>query len=415
MKFTKIFSLVALAHLALFLVLVQPGCQSIERAWEEQSTARETVEVEDQDRVPTERRERDIPSDFNRGVGFPDGTSTAMRARPMRPGTGPTVSGRDAPPSDILNAGVGAPDFTDFVETDTDWDTGPDWDAEPSPGHQVDGRTHTVARGESLWSIAQNHGVSFQALLDANRMDRETRLRVGQEIIVPGGGGAVRADRADPRPVESGAEYTVARGDTLSHIAQRHGTSVSAIRQANQLSGDTIRVGQTLVIPGAEETVAPRRTETTERPRAAPGSPPEGYTGVHVVERGEFPATIAAQYGMRTNELLEINRISDPRRMRVGQELWVRDTSGAEGEPTRESPKLRDEAPTEPTPRERTAPETPAEEPDERAPVILGDDRPVRIIESDETDFDDFGFGEDDLIDLEGDLPVIEAERVEED
>lgn len=408
MKFTKIFSLVALAHLALFLILVQPGCQSIERAWEEQSTARETVEVAEQDRVPTERRERDIPSDFNRGVGFPDGTATAMRARPMRPGTERTVSEREAPPPDILNAGVGAPDFSDLVEMDSDWES------EPAPGSQVEGRTHTVARGESLWSISRNYGVSFQALLDANRMDRNTRLRVGQEIIVPRGGDPVRADRADPAPVEPGAEYTVARGDTLSHIAQRHGTSVSAIRQANQLTGDTIRVGQTLVIPGAGEAVPPRRTETTQRTRTAPGTPPEGYTGVHVVERGEFPATIAAQYGMRTNELLEINQISDPRRMRVGQELWVRDTTGVEGEPSRESPKLRDEASAETTPRERAAEETPAAEPDERAPVILEDDRPVRIIESDEADFEDFGFGEDDLLDLEGDLPVIEAERVEE-
>lgn len=43
--------------------------------------------------------------------------------------------------------------------------------------------------------------------------------------------------------------YTVAGGDTLYRIGQRHGTTVNAIKSANGLSGDTIRIGQTLMIP----------------------------------------------------------------------------------------------------------------------------------------------------------------------
>lgn len=43
--------------------------------------------------------------------------------------------------------------------------------------------------------------------------------------------------------------YTVASGDTLYGISRKHGSSVSAIKSANGLSGDTIRIGQKLVIP----------------------------------------------------------------------------------------------------------------------------------------------------------------------
>lgn len=43
--------------------------------------------------------------------------------------------------------------------------------------------------------------------------------------------------------------HVIARGDTLSEIAQRYNTSAAAIRSANQLRGDNIRVGQTLSIP----------------------------------------------------------------------------------------------------------------------------------------------------------------------
>jgi N-acetylmuramoyl-L-alanine amidase len=43
--------------------------------------------------------------------------------------------------------------------------------------------------------------------------------------------------------------HVISRGDTLSEIAERYNVSTSAIRAANKLSGDRIRVGQTLRIP----------------------------------------------------------------------------------------------------------------------------------------------------------------------
>ena len=42
----------------------------------------------------------------------------------------------------------------------------------------------------------------------------------------------------------------IARGDTLSELAQRYQVSTAAIRQANQLENSTLRVGQVLRIPG---------------------------------------------------------------------------------------------------------------------------------------------------------------------
>lgn len=47
------------------------------------------------------------------------------------------------------------------------------------------------------------------------------------------------------------AEHTVSRGDTLSVIANRYGVSVASLREANQLGGDQIRIGQTLKVPAA--------------------------------------------------------------------------------------------------------------------------------------------------------------------
>ncbi len=46
-----------------------------------------------------------------------------------------------------------------------------------------------------------------------------------------------------------GRRYVIAGGDTLVDIAKRHSVSLSSLRTANNLTGDTIRVGQVLTIP----------------------------------------------------------------------------------------------------------------------------------------------------------------------
>jgi LysM repeat protein len=59
----------------------------------------------------------------------------------------------------------------------------------------------------------------------------------------------VAKPKPKPAPKPASVTYTVKKGDTLSGIASRHGTSVSAIRSANGISGSIIRPGQRLRIP----------------------------------------------------------------------------------------------------------------------------------------------------------------------
>ena len=51
-------------------------------------------------------------------------------------------------------------------------------------------------------------------------------------------------------PATSGtSSHTVRKGDTLYNLSRRYGTTVSAIRQSNGISGDLIRIGERLRIP----------------------------------------------------------------------------------------------------------------------------------------------------------------------
>ncbi len=93
---------------------------------------------------------------------------------------------------------------------------------------------HVVRAGESLYSIAQDYGVSLARLMADNQLPDPTRLAVGQTIVV--------------RYPE--AVYTVQPGDTLSSVARETGVSTRVLLQNNpNLRGESvIYPGQTLVL-----------------------------------------------------------------------------------------------------------------------------------------------------------------------
>jgi murein DD-endopeptidase MepM/ murein hydrolase activator NlpD len=74
-------------------------------------------------------------------------------------------------------------------------------------------------------------------------------------------------------PATDGPRYTVKSGDTLSGIALAHGSSVSAITAANNLTNpDRIRIGATLVIPAAGSSSGPSSRSGTAIRCPVPGA-----------------------------------------------------------------------------------------------------------------------------------------------
>ena len=69
--------------------------------------------------------------------------------------------------------------------------------------------------------------------------------------IASGDAAALLAWQRDNQRSPTGNEYRIQSGDTLSAIAIRHGVPVSQLKQANDLNGDVIRVGQVLRIPSS--------------------------------------------------------------------------------------------------------------------------------------------------------------------
>lgn len=112
--------------------------------------------------------------------------------------------------------------------------------------------THDVGAGETFLAIARRYGVTYTQLLNANPGVDPDRIRPGQTLRLPAGAAASRPAAAPARqPAAAAARrtHTVVRGETLFGISRRYGVEPARIRAANQLQGDTVRIGQTLVIP----------------------------------------------------------------------------------------------------------------------------------------------------------------------
>lgn len=111
------------------------------------------------------------------------------------------------------------------------------------------------------------------------------------------------------------ARHKVRRGESLGLIAKRYGSSVKAIMRANGLrSAHRIRVGQVLKVPSAS-------SPGSSKPSVYAGNsiPASGYR----VRKGDTLGGIARRHGTSVSALMRANKLSDARRLQIGQYLSI--------------------------------------------------------------------------------------------
>ena len=176
---------------------------------------------------------------------------------------------------------------------------------------------HQVAKGESLFAIAQRYGVTSAAISNANRLGKNPSMRSGQELIIP----AVVARAPDvDHAWTSGGAYRVRRGDTLSSIARHYRTTATAIASASGIQvRSRLSVGQRLAIPGRGS-----HTRASVAAANANREAPAVRPVVHTVRRGETLYRIADHYQVTIDQICALNRISVDGVLYPGTRLKIR-------------------------------------------------------------------------------------------
>lgn len=111
--------------------------------------------------------------------------------------------------------------------------------------------TYTVKRGEDVASVAKKFSIPSDKILRINRLS-SGKVKSGTTLrLIESEQSGARSETAPvTRAVTSNQiRYTVRRGDTFGAICKKFGVSVEALRRANRLSGTTVKVGQTLLVP----------------------------------------------------------------------------------------------------------------------------------------------------------------------
>lgn len=118
--------------------------------------------------------------------------------------------------------------------------------------------------------------------------------------------------------------YVVQPDDIPETIAAQFDITAEELMAANGIiDPTTLFVGQELIIPSGAGPAGQVAAATEEPPPSPPAEPPPPEQQVHIVQAGEIPETIAALYGITSEELMAANGIIDPASLFIGQELVI--------------------------------------------------------------------------------------------
>jgi murein DD-endopeptidase MepM/ murein hydrolase activator NlpD len=197
---------------------------------------------------------------------------------------------------------------------------------------------HVVQRGETLFRIAQSHGVTIMDLARMNSLVNPSDIKVGQRLLVP---------REPVAMAAVPATHTIRPGETLRSIANFYNVAIEDLIRLNEIANpNAIYVGQVLDLAAQAETVATEETVVVEAPTPVAPTPTVEPTQVvevaavpeselaasddtsaenlfHTVAYGETLFRIAQRYGLTVNELIRANNIADPTRIYAGERLVI--------------------------------------------------------------------------------------------
>ena len=151
---------------------------------------------------------------------------------------------------------------------------------------------YVVKKGDSLYSIAKKYNTTVDELKKVNNLSTNN-LSIGQKLKIP---------------TESDIDanytlYTVKSGDSLYSIANKYNVTVNEIINYNNLSSNTLQIGQQLKIPTFDEK--------------------SNNNLYYTVEKGDSLYSIASKYNTTVDELINLNNLNS-NLLQIGQQLKIK-------------------------------------------------------------------------------------------
>lgn len=173
--------------------------------------------------------------------------------------------------------------------------------------------TYTVQAGDTLGGIATKFGTTYQQLAQINNISNPNLIHVGQVLQLKSADTSASNANNDSHADNNAITYTVQTGDTLGGIADKFGTNYQYLAQINNISNpNLIHVGQVLRLKANNNPAPQTRNQSSTNTQTS-------YT----VQAGDTLSGIAARFGTTYQQLAQLNNISNPSLIHIGQVLQV--------------------------------------------------------------------------------------------
>ena len=162
---------------------------------------------------------------------------------------------------------------------------------------------YIVQKGDTIYTIAKKMGIKANDIINANNLENYN-LSIGQELIIP----------SSSMTVEDSETYTVVSGDSLYKIANKFNTTVDEIKRLNNLTSNTLSIGQKLIIK--QNNSSDNNNNNTNN---------ETYT----VVAGDSLYKIANKFNTTVDEIKRLNNLTS-NNLSIGQQLIIKQNNSSD-------------------------------------------------------------------------------------
>jgi LysM repeat protein len=172
--------------------------------------------------------------------------------------------------------------------------------SEPSAEQEVDinYEYYTVKKGDTLWGISRNNNITVNELKSLNNLSSDS-LEIGEKLKIK------EIKNIEIKNIEN--THTVILGDTLWRISKKYNVTVEELKSKNNLTTETLSVGQKLIIPSTEETKA-----TISWPNIT-----------YIVQAGDTVVGISRKFNVSISDILKYNYMTKNQWIDAGDKIAI--------------------------------------------------------------------------------------------
>src|SRR4030042_818561 len=202
----------------------------------------------------------------------------------------------------------------------------------------ADYNIHTVKKGETLWSIAQEYNLSVDLILANNNFANSELISIGQQIEIPSSKSTTPETNIITQLVIDKKNNNMSNNisppedaESIRSIAERYKlTNSSIVLDKDIENSELISIGQQIEIPSSKSTTPetniitqPVIDKKNNNMSNNISQPENAETIVYTVKAGDSLWNISRKYGVSVEVIMNVNNLRDKDSLSLGQKLAI--------------------------------------------------------------------------------------------